>query len=258
MESENKTRRSSGPTYTKQCRHCGNDFQSHRNHATFCSKSCRSAYGHEQRKLNGTDTGAVNKTTVQGEIFSKPTQPPKAAQVQIMSTLPPAAALMVDLIRKESDRWETAYNKEREARHALKAANEKLRNELAEIKTDIRIKEIESKKPGGLDGVMENPMFQQVVIPALGKLVDRFVSGPMQIGSADGQLDGEARNQLTSINAWYATLEPAEQDALYQILTTFANAPTPEQRLELINRIKNLVQNGSTITNAPTGTNGIM
>lgn len=249
--------------YTFNCMYCGGEFNSVTRKARFCSDLCRNRYyrqkasGAEQKQLNGT--GPANGIGTVPEVPQPAPRSPviKETFSQATGDLSPAAQLMFQMLKKEAERWEDAYNKERDARKKLKEVNEQLRQKLAEIQTDIKIKEIESKKPSGLNGFLENPLVQQLaphVGQALGKVIERLMTPALE-GATSGQPDA----QVTEIINWIGELPQDDRDAIYEILSAFAAAPSNEARSEMIARIKNLVKNGTTIaTPYPTGAIGTM
>lgn len=247
-----------------KCLHCGNDFNSVTRKAKFCSDACRNRYYREQQSAAAAQVKHLNGTSspINGTVPEPPAPAPmspviKETFAQATAALTPAAQLMFEMLKKEAQRWEDAYNKERDARKKLKEVNEQLRNELAEIKTDIKIKEIESKKPSGLNGFLENPLVRELaphVGQALGKIIERMMTPGALEGTA-GQLDA----QVNEIITWIGALPESDRNNLYEILTAFASAQSDQARSQMIERIKNLVKNGTTIQNPyPTGAAAVM
>lgn len=229
---------------------CQHEFEP-RKGKIYCSNTCRS------KASIIKNAGLGNLVPAQKEKENEPTRKPMQVDSPVLSQLPVHAQFIIDQLKKETQRWETDFKEEREARKKLKEENRDLRNQLAEMKTEQKIKAIEEehKKPGALEGILDSPLGQHLG-PALGKLAERFVDAiPMNAGAATltqvAGVSGEQNEQVTQISNWYIA-QPAEvQEVFYKLVNDMAGKQPDELKIKM-KYIKNLLNYGTTAT----GTNG--
>lgn len=145
--------------------------------------------------------------------------------------------------RKEIDRWEKAYHDEVAARKKLHEENDKLRSDLAELKTDVRIKKMEDehRKPSGLQGFtssMEGFLNNPHIGPHIGALVGKI------LGTVTGQLGAPSSDETAQaaqqIMGWYQTQSHDVQQAFNDLINGIAGvepARLPQVLRQMVNSI---------------------
>lgn len=246
----------------RTCVQCGKAYDTSTSNSPnlFCSEVCRHKHQRVRKKqkidqLRQQAQSALNGNNGNGESSSPvaiveeklPVQNSKPvsdrqATMHITSSMPPHMALMVDLLKKEATRWEKAYQEEKASKKRLAIDNQALRD---------RLKEIELKKPTGLQGLAESPLMKDLlpfVGPALGRLAEGIANAAMpgagQIAGTNGQLDAQLEKEVHDINQWYISLPRQQQQEVFAILDMLANAKSPEAMSLIAKKILTLIKNG--------------
>jgi hypothetical protein len=236
---------------TRNCNHCGKEYNYKLDSSLYCGSTCRAMAGEKK-----------SKDSASGVYETESAKPGKSGgadsrfAMAAYTGLQPQAVYIIKDQERKIDRLEKEIDDKKSKLETIRAEKEKLQNEIATIKTDYRIKEIEDKKPTGLQGLKESgilEMFMPYVGPGLGKLVDKLVDGgsSLQISGVDGQLDGEASQEMQNIARWYGALPKEGQKMVYHVIDGFANVQ-PEQLGSVLQQILNLMANGTTASAAPT------
>jgi hypothetical protein len=188
-------------------------------------------------------------------LFDKPA--PKA-EISQPKALDFHVQYVFDAQKKEIDRWEKAYNEEREKRKKIFEEKEKLAKELLDLRTDIKV--AEAGKPNGLSGFMENPFMKELaphLAPVLAGLATKILSpGAMVTVGADQPQDETA--------LWVNAQPPAVQSALRALIHEVARFEKPETILQVIERLRNIVaknqpftaSGGTQVNNGPVKSSG--
>ena len=194
-------------------------------------------------KVNGKANGHNHNNDYSTAVVGTP----------IFQGLTPQMQIAVDLLKQDARRWEQLYKEEKEKRKKISDKYETLREELAAIKVDNRIAEIENKKPGGLEGLAENPLVLKLadhVGPALGalmmKLADNTPSSALL--RTDGQLDEVTQTQANEMIKWFVSLPQDTRGVVYEILTEWAGAKSIEVLNDTLQRMRNILKTGTVIT----------
>lgn len=164
--------------------------------------------------------------------------------------------------RKEIDRWENAFNQEREARKKEHDEADKLRTELAELKTDRKIREIESehKKPSGLQGftsTVESLLANEHIAPHIGAILGKLLGTGGAMGQLPAGVDEQAQQAAMQIINWYGAQQADVQTNFNELINAIATQVKPDQLAPTLLRLVNVIKGGSSITKASaTGTAG--
>ena len=265
---------------TKKCElsSCENEFALNKfaPHQRFCGVKCKRKWDREKSKLGATPADQPG----QSALFQKQATPKtplsvkakeEKEEVRKRTPIAPPAGMDIstqfvyNLQNKEIDRWEDAYREERSKRKKAKEELEKVRHELAELKTDSKIKTIEDeyKRPSGLDGLTDK--FTSLLDnPNIGPHIGQFIGNLINGGGA-AQLQGpaiedpETQQAAIDIVNWYALQEKTTQQAFRGLVSMIETVQDPGKVGELIGRLLNVAKGGSTI-NTPhkaTGTAGM-
>lgn len=238
-------------SYQRTCNECGKNYLAKLGTSKFCSDACK-LKNYRKRK------SATGMNGPEDDIDSKPKNNVSGNVVSVIQGLSPQAQYIIGDQQKQNNRLQKLYDDEREARKKLKGKYEDLKEEHIRMQNDHRIETIENKKPSGLAGLAESPLFPELmqhIGPALGMLAQGLVQKLSGIGNGglagvEGQLDADVQNQIVEINKWYAVLPKQMQASVYDILVKFATQ-SPEQLPETLNRISNLLKNGTTAAGSP-------
>ena len=159
-----------------------------------------------------------------------------------------------NMLNKEADRFEEAAKEQKQKAEKLLAENEKLREELAQIKTDQRIAEVEAEhaKPTGLQGItdsLKGILDNQYIGPVIGDVIRGFMSGGLrlpQAGAAGGGV-GELNEAVVEVLQWFST-QDAQVQQNFKLLVDALNAVQDKARVpDLLARLVNVINQGSTI-----------
>lgn len=262
----NGTQRTLEKKFDHTCIHCHKPFKSAYKKSSYCSAACKSKQGriNKANSLNMTPTTEEIKVTENAKVTPlqkvRPPKLPKAASdstvvvgTPIFDGLTPQMQIAVDLLKQDARRWEQLYREEKDKRKKIADKYETLRDEVAELKVDHRIEAIENKKPGGLEGLAENPMILKLmdhVGPALGALMVKLVdnSPSSQLVGVDGQLDEITQTQANEMVKWFISLPEDSRKVVYEILTEWAGAKSIEVLNDTLLRMRNVLKAGTVIT----------
>lgn len=227
-------------TYDKVCDECGKDYQTVSQGAKFCSSLCRGKYF---RKMK---TASSLATEAKAEI--KSAQP--ASITPVITGLPPHLQIAFDLLKKDSERMERAYNEERDRRRKVEGELQKLKDDTRDKEHKKALQGLEEKKPDLLDRLanLPTPILEQFA-PVLGRLAGLLVPGgdvAQPIAGVGGQLD---EGQLQFLN-WIATLPGELQKNFIGLLATLSNMDE-QQLTHTLSQFQNLLTTGTTIKQEP-------
>lgn len=233
------------PTYT--CKQCGTDFtpqysmMQHRIDTKFCCDDHRKQWNAEHRKPRKPALGNTQPTqpaTSQATTFIDTPLPKLPAPTLPANADSTSAQFMLQWLAKDRDRYETAYNNERELRKKLRDEKERLEKEFEKYKFDQQIEKISNSKPGGLSGLSENPLVMKLIDhvgPALGKIAERLAE------PGAPQLAGAENNAALSFAQWLATKQPDTQQYLIKMLNALAMLPDEATLIQRISQIESIV-----------------
>lgn len=253
---------------------CKKQFNARRNIVQYCGVPCANQHKADKIKealqgLNITNDAA----TPQAELFPKP-EVKEAKEVKkektkvVMDDLPKRTErnsislgnvdmqtqYVFNMLNKEADRFEDAAKEQKQKAEKLLAENEKLREELAQIKTDQRIAAMEAEhaKPSGLQGITESLkgiLDNQYIGPVIGDVIRGFMSGGLrlpQAGAAGGGV-GELNEIVVEVLQWFST-QDAQVQQNFKLLVDALNAVQDKARVpDLLARLVNVINQGSTI-----------
>lgn len=253
---------------------CKKQFNARRNIVQYCGVPCANQHKADKIKealqgLNITNDAA----TPQAELFPKPeVKEPKEVKKEktkvVMDDLPKRTErsslslgnvdlqtqYVFNMLNKEADRFEDAAKEQKQKAEKLLAENEKLREELAQIKTDQRIAAMEAEhaKPTGLQGITESLkgiLDNQYIGPVIGDVIREFMSGGLrlpQAGAAGGGV-GELNETVVEVLQWFST-QDAQVQQNFKLLVDALNAVQDKARVpDLLARLVNVINQGSTI-----------
>lgn len=260
----------------KKCLECGDSFLAKLSTKKTCSDRCRWIYNSKIRQANAL--GGTEKP-LEPEPEPKPITPlttplpsigsdsmPKPMTISSPKNMDIHTQYVFDSQRKEIDRWENAFRDEKVRRQKLKEENDKLRNELAEIKTNNRIRDIEAShedKPsmlGGLvQGLVSDPATLEKIMPHvtnfLGTVMTMFKGGTPSAPLV-GLAPGEENNLGEHIKVWYASQSENVQKTFYEMLVVFSMVKDPAQLHQMLVKILSLLKTGSAMGGGMAGMNG--
>lgn len=265
----------------KTCEECGNDFVTDQFHPykRFCSTRCQRINAGKKKRL-----GAVTPPPTPGlfpnsepefvepapiKPVSKPApqrtpfieEPIKRADKISPPNLDLQTQYIFNLLNKEVDRMEALANEHKAKAIKLKEENDKLRDDLATLKTEQKIQQVKSehKKPSGLQGftsslqgILDNQYLGPVIAQMAGKLLGG-VAGPV------GELPGgtpEAQQAAMQIINWYGAQTPEVQENFGALISAIASQDAALLPATLA-RLVNILKGGSAVHTArATGTAG--
>jgi hypothetical protein len=235
----------------RSCDECGREYAYKKSDSKYCSSTCRSTACRKGKSLGSTSPMSKEEKT---EL--------KGGSLINLGTLPPHAQYIISHQEKENDRLQKRYDEALTKIETLQDEKNKLRDELATLKTDHRIEAIENAKPGGLAGLAENPVVQQLlphIGPSLGRVLERFLlpAEASQMVGIEG-LDEEGQQQIQLISGWFSSLPKQGQAIVYTMIDMLSSMPK-EKLPSSLTQIINLLQHGTTAIPTPpqTGTFGI-
>lgn len=233
----------------KNCEQCGKEFEANREGKKYCSNTCRS-------KASILRNAGINQQSLgQAEIFPEKKKETKPEYTPAAPTgLNPQAQYIITDLTRQRDKAEKLLEQREGTIKEKDKTIETLRAELAEIKTDQKIKsiEVEHKKPSGLDGILESPLGPYIG-QALGKLAEKLVDS-VSITGAPQLAGGEAGNTTeaaTQLHNWFMA-QPGEVQEIFYALINDLEGQGPEEKLIRLKYMKNLINYGTTAT----GTHG--
>lgn len=216
---------------------CGKQFEG-RKGKVYCSSTCRS-----KASIMRTLSGIVDneKPEAAGNTNNEQ-QTNKTDQhrspIKITGTISPIEA---QLLLKEADRWESAYKEKKASLKKAKEQIENLRHELAEIKSEQKLKSIEDeyKKPSGLDGILESPLGQQLM-PHIGPVLGRLLERAVDAGTAPGVAGTDGGQPLGVLIAQYIASLPEDVQDNFRIAFEYMAGRTHEEVRMMANNIKQM------------------
>lgn len=222
-----------------ECKNCHTTFGANKPSAMFCGNRCRMQYNRANPKQQ-KPAATSNETPA----------PVLATQlVASLGRLDPSAQYIITSQEKEINRWENKFNKEEARRIEAEKKVAELKDQIKDHEHKQALNGIESelKKPGleeKLLGFLATPLGEKLG----GVLIDKLLPAGGALMGADGQLDEGAQTQMAQITAWFTSLPEDQRTMVLGILQNFA-ASAPEQLTATLQRITNLLKNGSTVTN---------
>ena len=201
---------------------CGIEFTATNPKRRYCSNGCRGRHSIERSAMAGMESREPVELSATG--------------------LSPQAQYIIRDLEKRSDRWERLYDEATgEIKDLLKERDE-LRNALATVKTDQRIRDIENARPGGLGGLLDHPAVSELV-PHLGRILESWLAP----GGAPGQIAGpQGAGKSAQIIKWLGMLPSDVQDNIYRMLDELSKIQDVATVNNTIQRIINLLTNGTT------------
>lgn len=237
----------------KKCAYerCGKEFTPLKSNKKYCTDSCRARDSQRRQALNETggnptQVNAPGQTVfMSAPLFDKPA--PKA-EISAPRGLDFSTQYVFDSQKKEIDRWEKAYNEEREKRKKLSEEKQKIEKELSDLKTDQRISEL--SKPGGLAGFMENAFVKELaphVAPVLAGIMARVLTPATPIVPTGG----EVVNDETA--AWVNAQSAEVQNSLRALIHEIAKQGESEKVMQAIERLRNILSKNQVFSNSTVG-----
>jgi hypothetical protein len=239
---------------TRECDHCGTSYVFRSTKSKFCSDACRNKAGNKLRKQAGNHAQKPASDKSDDSYME---------EADVMESAPQQTRLSGNLRGLDAQsqyiitHQQSIINDLKERRRSLERKLDETTTRKIELEKKLDRIELEQSlnisAKSGLNGLGENPMILKLLDyagPALGAWALKTVEGG---GSpASPQLTGltpEVQRQVDEISKWYAS-QPAENQALlYFILNTFAESD-PEKLPALLERIQNLLKNGTATTSA--------
>lgn len=201
---------------TRNCDECGKEYQYKLETSKYCSGSCRAKASQKSKGLGEVDTRTA-------PVAKRP-ELPKRLHYDIPTEISASAQFIIDQLKKDVDRWEKATNeRESELKDKTKEV-EKLRTELAEIKTDQRI--AEQTAPGGLSGLMDSPGFQTLIEkigPGLGVLSEKIAN--WMSAPTGNQIAGppNANDPIAQFTQWLQSLDEENRILVWKLFQYLAS-----------------------------------
>jgi len=252
---------------------CNKEFNATRSKSKYCSRIC-SAQHAAKLGLNKPGSRALRGLETP-ELFPKPPEvKPEVKEVKkektkvVLDDVPKRSERMslptgnmdiqtqfvFTMLNKEIDRFEDSAKEQKHKAEKLLTENEKLREELAQLKTDQRIKEIEDQnaKPGGLQGItdsLKGILDNQYIGPVIGDVIRGFMSGGMRLPAMTGAAGGvgELNETVVEVLQWFST-QNAQVQQNFKLLVDALNAVQDKARVpDLLARLVNVINQGSTI-----------
>ncbi|WKZ60799.1 MAG: hypothetical protein QY309_04795 [Cyclobacteriaceae bacterium] len=232
---------------------CGKEFEPLKPNQEHCSPWCRRQHN-IAKKLTATQP---DKPGLQGNLFKKTDDEKpvmKRERISMPSGMDIQTQYVFNMLNKDVDRWESEAKEQSKRAEKYKEEAEKLRNQLAEIKTEEKIKEIERQheKPSGLSGLLEhakglfdNPHTGPVIADILRGIFTPGGIMPMQAQQLGG--DEETNAVIMELLQWFAHQDKPVQLSFATLITALNTVQDKTKLPELIGRLVNIIKNGSTI-----------
>lgn len=219
---------------------CGKQFERKRRDQRFCSSTCRSQVHRAIHGLNG------HAAVVEKPAAPAATRPAFIAgeKVEIPEGLPPQAAWITRQQDRQIEALQQELKRVQDRADALATERDKARTELAELKTDMRIKEVESAKPTGLGALLPNGieslLTNEHVAPVLGRLLSKLVPVESEIQGLPQSTPAGA------IMQWIEAQQPATQQ-LFGELVAGIMQQDPSKVDDMLKRMARLLSSGTTM-----------
>lgn len=234
--------------YERTCLQCNKEYKAIKPEGKFCSDACRGKHFRQgKRALNGTHGQTqLFKSSTPKPVKSEPTLAPAINAEPIFTGLAPHMQIAVNLLQKESKRWEDSFKEERTKRKKLEDEINTLKDKVRNDEHRQALEGLENEKPSAFERVLGSipaPIMEQIA-PVLGQLLSRVMTpqNALQMGGVEGQLD--AQGQLIG---WLTQLPEPLMKGVMGILAKLQAMTTPEELHKHINQINNLLTNGTTI-----------
>lgn len=183
---------------TRQCNQCGKDYEYKLGSSKYCSGTCRA----KASVLNGAQV--TQPTTEEIEVKTS-TPAPRRTEMELSPAISDQARFMIRQLEKECDRWESAFNEEKQKKSKVKEKLEKVQKELSELKQEIAIDS--ATAPSGLQGIVESEGFKQLA-PFIGPVIQKLGERLLVPGGGSTQIEGSAEtaSPIAQISDWYNSL----------------------------------------------------
>ena len=200
---------------------CGKEFVPKNDRAKYCSPSC-----------NAT---ASKIRTAMKHGMTVPALGGIEHQANPLFAIPPHAVMMIDMIKKECDRWEKAYDKEVEKREAAEKKYNDLKDEVAQ-----------DENPKGLQGfVQNNTEIISKALDHLGPVLAGWLT-PKNGAPSPKVLEGAAEQQLTGNTAqyvklfaeWMAKLNEQSQANVWHLLSLLADTDEEKMNYSILSLVQ--------------------
>lgn len=228
-------------TFQRKCDECGKDFEAKKSNAKYCGSTCRSRAS-VRRSLGAipdSQTAAAAPPIVRRpedeespEIKRQAIPTPPASDV--------ASQFIIGLLQKEADRFEAAYNKERDVTRELRRKNEELAEKIRQADLDKRIAEAKGPEKSSLQGLMESPVIQGL-LPFIGPAIQEGASALVKKATAAQQQGAAPQvaglDENTPIGQFMIWLSGKPQDVQGYVLEVIQGLMSIEGDLELMQRL---------------------
>jgi hypothetical protein len=226
---------------------CSKEFVPTKSSQRFCSDSCR-AKDHRRQRASGNLGNSPMPT-----IETKPEPTIKIKPVEKFD-LPEGLSPQANWIIRHQDRNLDTLQQQNEKLlgkiETITSERDKLRNELAEFKTDSRIKDIENTKPTGLAGILPNGIEGLLSNPFIGPVIGAVLTKVMNahsIGPVPASAEGE-QNALATISQWLGSQSEDVQHSFATLISSIIQLDAGKVAATL-QQLNNVLKVGSTIQN---------
>lgn len=230
------------PARTRNCNECGKEYPFTRSTSKFCTNKCKDIHN---AKIRANNMGATPAATPQKE------KPVDRVAKSLLAGLDPATQIAVDLLKEDRDNWKTQYKDAVDEKKALEATVKELEKQLLDKQHTLQ--GLEDQQPNAVQKFLGSipSAWTEAMAPAFGEVAKKLValipSGGGGMAGVNGQLDAEQNTKLEDINKWFCVIPKELQDQVYNILGVIATADTPEKLNDILTKISNLLNNGTTI-----------
>jgi hypothetical protein len=233
----------------KNCEHCKKEFEAKTEKARYCSSSCRARSSEQRRGLGNIDTSAPT---------SAPRSTPSDHRAPVMQKAaiptPPgldfATQMIFDMIKKESQRWEDAYNEQKKKNEKLTDEKAALQKEFTDFQHNTEKQKLIEAKPTGLGAIADSDFVKQLT-PHLTPHIATFIGGLMN----------PELPQADEVALWLDKQPDDIKAAIRELLTGIATIADPAKMQATIGQLINVIQKGTTINPEQharrTGTDGM-
>lgn len=233
----------------KNCQNptCAKTFEASRFHPDqkYCSKKCKDTH---RPKLKGMGNVQPSEATSNEQRETKTataktdTEQPVKYEIPRIGINDPAAAFIIEQLKLERTRWETSYKEQREAKKAAQQKVEALEKQIAKMESDAAIEK--ASKPGGLDGLLENPGFQSLV-PFIGPLVQQLgekvvamaTTKPVPVVAEQMAGAPPINDAFVQFQGWFLAQNPEVQKNIWEMLEAFKTVGDTRGENELLSTI---------------------
>lgn len=235
---------------------CGKEFEPQKPNQEHCSPWCRRQHNIAKKVI---PPAAPAQPGLQGNLFKKTEDEKpvmKRERISAPSGLDIQTQYVFNMLQKDVDRWESEAKDNNKRAEKYKEEADKLRNQLAEIKTEEKIKEIERQheKPSGLSGLLDQAkgLFDnQYTGPVVADILRGLFNpaGGLMM-NAQNQLAGdeETNAAVMELLQWFAHQDKPVQMSFATLITALNTVQDKTKLPELITRLVNMIKSGSTIS----------